>query len=399
MPDPDSDYVNVPMRVRLLRRGPAFYLKLATLVTLVVGVALLHYLTGAEESPYYELICRLYYLPIVLGGVWFCLPGGVGVALLVSVVFAPHLMFQWGSVPDTSFNQTIEVLLFNLLGVVTGLLASRIQVQQHRAEENNLKLSESYAKLREQADLIVEIEDQLRLADRLSALGELSAGMAHEIRNPLGSIRGTAEILHNALPDDHRYAEFSRILVSEVERLNQVVEDFLKFARSEKEEPCSFDLHQVLNEVLQLSRRQIKKDDFQIHWRPSSLPPAVGDAGQFKQVFLNLILNAWQAAEDRGQLWIAAEKNSAGDIAMTFRDDGPGFPADHLDKIFNPFFTTKADGTGLGLAITYRIVRNHGGRITAANHPQGGAEFKLLLKSAEAAVSQGERHEAQYIAD
>lgn len=387
------------MAARFVARSPVFYVKITVLLALVAGIAILHYLTGAEASPYYDLICRLYYLPIVLGGVWFCLAGGVGIALLVSVIFAPHLMFQWGTLPNPDLTRTIEVLLFNLVGAVTGLLASRIQVQRRRAEENHARLAESYAKLREQADLIVEIEDQLRLADRLSALGELSAGMAHEIRNPLGSIRGTAEILHNALPGDHRFSEFSRILVAEVDRLNRVVEEFLKFARPQPGSPCFFEVNPVLREVLQLSCRQIKKDDFRIHWQEQELPAAVGEAGQFKQVFLNLILNALQAAGGRGQLWISTTVTDQGDIALTFRDNGPGFAEEHLDKIFNPFFTTKADGTGLGLAITYRIIRNHGGRITAANHEQGGAEFSILLRSAGPEADQGGADETQHTAD
>jgi len=109
----------------------------------------------------------------------------------------------------------------------------------------------------------------------------------------------------------------------------------------------------------------------------------VGDAAQFKQVFLNLILNALQAMSAGGELWIETAVNAQQQIVLTFRDSGPGIPAADLDRIFNPFFTTKAKGTGLGLAITYRIIQNHCGKISVKNSSAGGAEFTMILKPAE----------------
>jgi signal transduction histidine kinase len=365
-------------------------LKIAFLLLAVAAIAALHYLTGSEASQYYDLICRLYYLPIILGGIWFCLRGGVSIALLVSIIYAPHVMFQWGSLPSVTVEQYFEILLFNMTGLLTGFLSSKLYFQQVATEKHIQKLSESYKKLREQADLIVEIEDQLRQADRLTALGELSAGMAHEIRNPLASIRGTAEILRDAMPEDNRYAEFSQILVNEADRLNKVVEDFLSFARSESDGQSQFKPHEVLHEVLQLSQQQAKKHNIQIHWQEQDLPSAVGDEAQFKQVFLNLILNALYAMDVGGDLWIETEVSDCGKIILKFKDNGPGIPEEFLDKVFNPFFTTKSEGTGLGLAITYRIVKNHCGQISVANRPEGGAEFTIICKPADQPCGDGD---------
>lgn len=358
-------------------------LKVVIVLLFVFVLAFFHYLTGIQNTPYYGFYCRLYYLPIVLAGLWFCLRGGIAVALLVSVLFAPHIFFKWGDIDVIPLQHYLEVVLFNLTGLLTGFLSSRINFQSMRAEKNMQQLSESFTQLREQANLIVEIEDQLRQADRLTALGELSAGMAHEIRNPLGSIRGTAEILRDALPDDNKYTEFSQILIKEVDRLNRVVEDFLNFARPTSNEHHDFKPNEILREVLQLCRQQVTKERIRIHWQESPLPAAVGDAAQFKQVFLNLILNALQAMSSGGELWIEAEVNQEKQIVLVFRDNGPGIPAEDLDRIFNPFFTTKAKGTGLGLAITYRIVQNHCGQISVANSPEGGAEFTMILKPAD----------------
>jgi len=359
------------------------WVKIAAILFLVFVLALFHFLTGIENSPYYGFYCRLYYLPIVLAGLWFCLRGGVLVAVLVSILFAPHLFFKWGQFDVVPIEHYFEVILFIFTGFVTGLMSSRTNFQSMRAENNMKQLEESFTQLKEQANLIVEIEDQLRQADRLTALGELSAGMAHEIRNPLGSIRGTAEILRDALPEDNRYTEFSQILIKEVDRLNRVVEDFLNFARPATDEQQDFKPNEILREVLQLCRQQMTKDHVQIYWQESPLPAAVGNAAQFKQVFLNLILNALQAMTADGELWIATQVNDQQQIVLTFRDSGPGIPADDLDQIFNPFFTTKAQGTGLGLAITYRIIQNHCGKISVRNFPTGGAEFTLILKPAE----------------
>jgi len=320
-------------------------------------------------------------VPIVLGGIWYYLRGGAIVALLVSVLYAPHVLFQWGHLPAIHIEQYLEILIYNTIGCLTGFLAEREHVQRIRAEDAVEHLASSYAKLKSQADLILEIEDQLRRADRLTALGELSAGMAHEIRNPLGSIRGTAEILRDAFPPEDRYAEFTNILVDEVDRLNKVLEDFLHFARPEASERNEFKPAQVLNEVLQLTRQQANQKQISVVWSEEELPAAVGDAAQFKQVFLNLILNALQALPDGGQVWILAQVNED-QITLLFRDNGPGIPDADLDKIFNPFFTTRQDGTGLGLAITHRLVLNNCGQIRVANHPDGGAEFTLILQRA-----------------
>ncbi|MFK5925620.1 MAG: ATP-binding protein [Desulfuromusa sp.] len=375
------------------------WLKITVILLLVFILALFHYLTGIERSPYYGFYCRLYYLPIVLGGLWFCLRGGIATALLVSVLFAPHVFFKWGQTEVIPLEHYLELVLFNLTGFLTGFLSSRINFQSLRAEKNMQQLSESFTKLREQANLIVEIEDQLRQADRLTALGELSAGMAHEIRNPLGSIRGTAEILRDALPDNNQYTEFSEILIKEVDRLNRVVEDFLNFAQPTTNEQHDFKPDEILHEVLQLCRQQVTKGNIQIHWQENPLPAAVGVAAQFKQVFLNLILNALQAMTSGGELWIESEVGENNQIILIFRDNGPGIPAADLDRIFNPFFTTKSKGTGLGLAITYRILKNHCGEISVANSPEGGAVFTMTLKAADYPCPNGDQSGATDIID
>ena len=146
-------------------------IRVTILLLLIGAITSLHYLTGTEHSQSHGIYRRLYYLPIILGGLWFCLRGGIATALLASMLYAPHILFQWGHLPSVHIEQYLEVLLYNMIGFLTGFLAAKERAQRLRSEEHAEKLSISYTKLRGQADLILEIEDQLRRADRLTALG------------------------------------------------------------------------------------------------------------------------------------------------------------------------------------------------------------------------------------
>ncbi len=359
-----------------MRRNP--YVRLAILIFLVAGITSLHYLTTTQKGEYHDIYRRLYYIPIILGGLWYALRGGVATSIAISILYAPHVVFQWGHHHGVPLEQYLEILLYNLIGFLTGVLSQREFMQRVRAERAAHRLEESYAKLREQADLVLEIEEQLRRADRLSALGELSAGMAHEIRNPLGSIRGTAEILKDGIdPADKRY-EFAQILIKEVDRLNRVVQDFLDFSRPATPRRESFDVLEALREVLLLTRQPAQKNRVETLLEGEGKLAVAGDREQLKQAFLNLVLNALQAMPEGGTLKILAAAAEA-EVRILFADSGQGIPAESLDRIFNPFFTTRSEGTGLGLAITHRIIQGHGGRIEVESRPGEGTVFTLHL--------------------
>ncbi len=345
---------------------------------LVLGITALHYLTTTHQVQFHDIYRRLYYIPIVLGGLWFSLRGGIVTAIAVSALYAPHVVFQWGHHPTNAPEQYLEILLYNVIGFLTGFLSQREKTQKDRYQKAAQRLEESYGKLREQADLILEIEEQLRRADRLSALGELSAGMAHEIRNPLGSIRGTAEIIRDGIdPSDRRY-EFTHILIKEVDRLNKVVQDFLEFARPAPVEQGVVTVNEALREVLTLTAQQTGKSQVQVHFTPGELPVLPGNQEQLKQAFLNLVLNALQAMTGGGELTIETLREK-GQVLIRFADTGQGIPAENLERIFNPFFTTRQEGTGLGLAITHRIIQGHGGRIEARSRLGEGTTFTIFL--------------------
>jgi len=354
------------------------WLRILILALLVAGISALHYGTTIQKDQFHDIYRRLYYIPIVLGGVWFCLRGGIGVALTVSLVYAPHVILQWGQHHGGVLEQYLEMLLYNAIGLLTGLLSGRERQLTQQYRETARQLEVSYTHLKDQADQILEIEEQLRRADRLSALGELAAGLAHEIRNPLASIRGAAEILQDGVEDQDPRNEFSRILFRETDRLNRVVQDFLAFARPAPEDRSRLDVNPLVEEILKLIQLQAEKSGVRVEFRAGRVPIVLGVGEKLKQVFLNLALNAVQAMPQGGTLVVATgtEQNRA---VIRFIDTGCGIPETEMGHIFDPFFTTRRNGTGLGLAITFRIVRGHGGTIEVDSRVGEGTEFRLYL--------------------
>ncbi|MEJ2492208.1 MAG: ATP-binding protein [Desulfuromonadales bacterium] len=353
-------------------------MRLTIIAGLLLLVTALHYLTTTERVEAHDVYRRLYYVPIVLGGIWFALRGGIVTAILASLLYVPHVLFHWQHNPSMALEQYLEIVLYNVIGCLTGFLAERERQQKIRYQKTAESLRESYRKLRDQADQIIAIEEQLRRADRLSALGELSAGMAHEIRNPLGAIKGTAEILREGVAQEDPKREFADILITEVDRLNRVLEDFLRFARPAPVEMGRFSLHQVVGDVLDLTRQQALRNKVEVKTDLDQDIQVPGLGEQIQQAVLNLVLNALQAMPEGGRLDVSTT-NLDNEIQVQVRDSGPGIAPEDRGRIFNPFVTTRTSGTGLGLAITQRIVQSHEGRILLQSEPGQGACFTLCL--------------------
>ncbi len=237
-----------------------------------------------------------------------------------------------------------------------------------------------------------QVYERVKERDRLAAIGEMAAGLAHEIRNPLGAIKGAAQLIIG--PDGEpiqptEATEFLAIIVEEVDRLNNVVTQFLDYARLEKVDQVQhgeIDLNEVVRKTGQLirSNEDVANIDVQVRL-DELLPPVAGDPEQLRQVFLNLGLNALHAMPGGGTLEIITTRRRRSRLGygsfaeVRFRDDGVGIPRDKLKKLFIPFFTTKEHGTGLGLAISQRIVSQHGGTIEVRSNPGKGSTFSVFL--------------------
>jgi len=227
-----------------------------------------------------------------------------------------------------------------------------------------------------------EMETRLVERETLAAVGEMAAILAHEVRNPLAGIRGGCEILlEGYTPEDPR-AEIGREVIHQVDRLNRTVHDLLLFARPRAMDPVPVDLHALLDRLLAVLREDPANRTVEVRRDYGNEVPVVRvDGRQMEQVFLNLLLNACQAMGQKGTIVLSTTTNVE-TVEISVRDFGPGIPADKIEQIFRPFFTTRTHGTGLGLAICRKIVDAHGGRITAESLADGGARFTVILPRA-----------------
>lgn len=363
---------------------PAHVVRIILVTIFVSGISLLHYFTPLNLPMLHDIYQRLYYIPIILAAFWFGFRGGIGCALAVSIVYAPHILFQWGHQMTAELEKYLEIVLYNVVGGITGFLSQKERMRADQLRRTALGLEESCEKLSRQSDRIIEMEGQLRTAERLSTIGELAAVLAHEIRNPLGSILGTAEILKDDFhPGDRKY-EFLEIMVKESRRLNNVVEDFLRLARPQPILMGECDLLEELNNVIALVSGEARKRQITLECRVPHLPPIEGDSEKLRQAFLNIILNSLQASAAGGSVSVTAARGEPGRdrpgwIDLFFSDSGAGVLPEAAERIFEPFFTTKEGGTGLGLAITRKIIDGHGGSIALVSEPGQGAVFRIRL--------------------
>jgi len=360
----------------------------------ILLVTIGHLLTPVDRQVQHDILVRLYYIPIALGGLWYGLWGGLGTAGLITLVYLPHVIsVDHGGM---TIGYLLEIPVFLAVGVLIGLMVDRQEHYRRGLEVQAETLARSHRELQEQTRLLLEKEAQLRRADRLSALGQLSAGLAHEIRNPLGSIKGAVEILRDDYPAGHPKAEFFGILLKEVDRLNDVLTNFLTFARPVTPHLAPVDVRATLTALEGLVSGQARRRRVQIFTSFHSGPSRVmADETLLKQAFLNIMLNSLEAMPEGGDLAIStrlawANPRSPQDAAsppegrpewleVVFDDTGPGIPEEHLGRIFDPFFTTKKDGTGLGLAITHRIIENHLGTIRVTSQRGKGTTFVASL--------------------
>lgn len=226
-----------------------------------------------------------------------------------------------------------------------------------------------------------EMQERVRKADRLAAVGTLSAGIAHELRNPLASISGSIELLYNELDLDGENRRLMELVMRESDRLDRIITDFLSFARLRSPRKRPVDPSVCLEEVLILVRNHRPVvEGIEIELSVGDALPTVRlDDEQMRQVLYNLIVNSCEAMEGGGRLDIVADSPSDDVVRIAMRDTGPGIADEDVDRLFEPFFTTKPDGTGLGLAIANKIVAAHGGTLDFSNRSGGGAEFVITL--------------------
>lgn len=325
--------------------------RITLIVILVVCISLLHYLTDQSRYHYHVFYGELYFLPIVLAGLWFGLRGALATSLGITACYLPFVYWHWHGFSSDDFDRMLSVALYNFIAAFIGILKDRENI----AHERLLK------------------------TESLAAMGKSLAAVAHDMKTPLVVIGGFARRLQKKFKNDDPDREKSDIIIRETERLEKMMHNMLDFSK-----PLALQLsHGSLNEIVQSSliivaeTAQNKEVTIE-HLLSPDLPPVAFDAMRMEQMIVNLALNAVQASPERGKVSIRTsmvEKNIVIDIA----DCGSGLLFGHRAKVFDPFFTTRKEGTGLGLAIVKKIVEAHEGSLEILDNAPKGTIFRVML--------------------
>ncbi len=346
----------------------------------LLAITALHYGTPAEHHWVHDVARRLYYLPIVLAAFLAGLRGGLLLALLSSALYLPHAFTHLHHMdPAPALEKFLELVLYVAVGSIGGVLVDRERTERLRQQDLALALQRTLDELK-------ATERQLIRSGRLGALGQLTAGLAHEIKNPLHAMRGTAEIVRDALDEETAERRMQALHIDEVDRLTGVLERFLDFARPSDPVLARVDLRQVASRVGELIAAQARGDDVQLDVDlPDRAVEVEGDRDQLVQLGLGIALNGLQAIVEGGgerRLAIRLRDETRGPRsfhALAIGNGGPPIPDELRERIFDPFVTTREDGTGLGLPVAARIADAHRGFVETRNLPGGGVEFLVLL--------------------
>ncbi len=369
----ESRFINV-----IPKNGEAF----SVVIKLALATVLMIHTTPdvGINSSYYPI----YYLPVMTAAMYFGPVGTLLWTLVATATYGSYLVpaLKEFRLTDEGLGQlALRMVFFFLVGMIVNRFVMEYRAETHRYQRVAETLSEANRNLK-------KAQDEARRVERLAALGQLSAGLAHEIRNPLGVMKGSAEILNQKLEGaDPLCRELSSYIYTEVNRLSALVSRFLDFAR-----PSSLDLR--AQPVPPLIERALKyvgehgalaKINVQRDFAPD-LPQVMADEQLCDQVFTNLIQNACEAmGEQGGDLKIRIRPNESADrqdVVIEIEDAGPGIAPEMKEQIFNPFMTTKKSGVGLGLAIVTKIVDAHGGLVRVSSEPGHGACFQVSLPQA-----------------
>ncbi len=340
--------------------------KIGVLIALTSLTVAIHYgwvlehIFGHSEWVH-ALHSRFCYLPIMVAAAWFGVRGGIAAATVISIAIMPYLFGSVATNPNhvTSLSQEfIEIFFYYTIGILIGLLVDREFAVRQRHEKTQIELERSL---------------------RLSLVGQMAAGVAHEIKNPLASIKGAVEIISDNATAPKDRDEFKQIVVGEIRRIDGTVQEFLEFARPKETKLIPLDFTSALQTSLRQMENQIQSAGLTLN---ADIAPNIrikGDAEKLHQVVLNIVLNAIQASSAGSSIDISlsAVPNTAAILAI--RDHGHGIDPTARERIFEPFYTTKASGTGLGLAIVKAIVDAHGGSITIDAPTDGGTLVKLTF--------------------
>ncbi len=325
--------------------------------------------TGNVNSSYFWILL----VPVVSAATTL---GVGGTVIFTALACATYVGVDWTRYefePGQGAELVLRLAFLAIIGYLAQQLAEAQRVEAKRAQAAAEQLAEANRNLQ-------EAEAAVRRSERLAALGQLSAGLAHELRNPLGTIRASAEMLVKSVPSGNEVtSELAGFIASEVDRANSLVTRFLEFARPLEARPGRADVTEVIDRAVEQLERVVPAMNVRVYKNYSpDVPLFPFDAELMERVFYNLLLNAAQATPPGGEV-TAKTRLADGNVEVSVIDRGAGIAEKDFESIFNPFYTTKKSGMGLGLAIVSKIVDLHGGTITVESEPGKGSVFRVFL--------------------
>jgi len=351
----------------------------SVIVKILLGSLLVDH-TGRIESPYY----LIYFVPVVTAAMYFELWATLAWTALTCAAYWSFVLWELSEYELTG-EGAAELAIRSLFFFLAAIIVNRFVTENREQALRYRQLAETLAETNRRLE---QAQEDARRSERLAALGQLSAGLAHELRNPLAVIKGSAETLMRKLVSTDPIAtEMAGYISSEVNRMNALVTRFLDFARPHKLEKRKEQIPPLIERALKSARDRWPDAKVEVErlFAPD-LPKVLLDGDLIERVFTNLVLNAYEAmGSGGGKLRVAAVPSSDGKraVEITFQDSGPGIPAELRGQIFNPFFTTKETGVGLGLSIVSKIVDDHRGCIRLISEPGKGACFQVFLPEGE----------------
>lgn len=284
---------------------------------------------------------RLCYIPIVMAASWFGLRGGLFTAGAISLLVLPYV-FGSANEPHEFASEMVEIVFYFAIAILIGVLVEREFKARRKQQEAQLQMERS---------------------QKLSLVGQLAAGVAHEIKNPLASIKGAADILTDDDTSRDDREEFKGILQNEVRRIDATVAEFLEFARPKKTRLETLDLTRTVRSTLRQTESDARRLGVAVETKLQDGVVVSGDPEKLHQMTLNLMLNAIQASSEGDAIRVTLTGRSTTGVQLVIADSGAGIGESDMERIFEPFFTTRASGTGLGLAVVKDIVESHSGEI------------------------------------
>lgn len=371
-----SDLLSNALKFIALRDNPAqvveHRLRLGWLVAMVLIIGTLQYVATSSQMAWLYILQRLYYIPVLLAGLIIGWRGGLGVALLAGAGFAIGTPSIWTVSRVDALDQCLEICVFFLVGGLSGALTDRYRKQGADLRRTTNQLRKAHQELESNFE-------RMKRAERIYALAQLSAGLAHEIRTPLASLEGAAALVQRETQTEERRREFLDIIQKESRRLNGLLTSFLEFARPRQPDLQRVEVGEVLDSVILLVRHASDTSRLELRKQiEPDLPMLECDPEQLKQVLLNLVTNASQAMPHGGTVLLEAH-HSGSSINIDVHDQGGGIDEENPERIFDPFFTTKEGGTGLGLSVAHQIVSQHAGTMTILRNTSHGVTVRVSL--------------------